>query len=1186
MLSIALLGPLRLSSDGQVLKFSARPKTLPLLAYLLLQRGRPVERKSVSFILWPDETEAAARVNLRRHLYQLQRALPPAAVGQPWLLNESDTIQWNPAADYWLDIADFERLSTALETLAAAAMLYRGDLLADLYDDWLFYDRERLRNLYFADLSRLIAQKRAQRDYPAAIGYAQQLLAYDPLREDTLRQLLSLSYEAGDRGGALQIYKRFAQQLLEELGIDPMPETAAVYEAIIRNARLPGSDTERVQLGEDSRATGDERHAAPNLPFVGRERELEQLRGWWQRAAKGKGGVALIAGEVGLGKTRLAAELTREAEREGARVLLGSTTHIEPVPYQPVVEALRAALPLLAALEIEPLWLAALSGLLPELQLRRAGAFEPAWLPLPALPPAGERMRLFEAVARCLQGLARPRPVLLILEDLHWASAATIALLEYLARRVPDHAILILATYREEEAALAHPLRDRRRRLQRENRVTHIALGQLTPEAIETLVAQMPALASERGELARRLFLASEGHPLYLAELVRELLDTQQGEQMSAPRSFQTLIRSRVAQLTSPARALAEVAAVVGPAFDVELVREVSGWSERQILDAIDELLGSHLVSSARGHSRSDYSFSHHLVQAAVYDDIPAPARRHHHRRVAQALEGMYQTRLDELAAELAAHWEQGGEPEMAARYHLRAARQALALYADESALGYLARALEQSQDARTHFELRALTESIHGRRGERQAQAADLEKLVELARSFDDDELLCEVLRRQILYRRALGERREEAALIAILHARAAGSGQVRWQAEALQAEGIYRTLLSDYDAARTLLQQALDLRQATNDAAGQAECYAALAETATLQGRLEEAQTLLQRAASLAAPEAGQALLMQYLRSAAVTATVQVQIDSAYQLGAQLLELCRTTGDSVGEADAHARLAAAAGRLFRVAEARRHYEQAETLYALHGNQKGRAVVLLNSAMLLANLGQYSEAIAQNRRAEALFEAMGDTRGQMVSAINTTLYLIQGADYASARLTGARGLQLAREIKSELYEAYALSNLATAERELNELPLAIRHMQAAIVLRRKFGQPVELATDLTDLTIAYLRAGKLKAARVTLGELLEIFAADPEHMTYPQYILWTAAQTYHALHEPEQAEQFLRREQEALHAKAAAIPDPASRTTFLQMAVNRELLAAIERGQWPPLPRPKPRPSSRPITH
>jgi len=173
---------------------------------------------------------------------------------------------------------------------------------------------------------------------------------------------------------------------------------------------------------------------------------------------------------------------------------------------------------------------------------------------------------------------------------------------------------------------------------------------------------------------------------------------------------------------------------------------------------------------------------------------------------------------------------------------------------------------------------------------------------------------------------------------------------------------------------------------------------------------------------------------------------------------------------------------------------------------------------------------------------------------------------------------------ELARAMQSELYEAYALSNLATAERELGQLAQAIAHMEAATSLRRKFGQAVELATDLTDLTIAYVRAGELAAARATSAELMAIFAADPEHMTYPQYILWAAAQTSRASGESDRAQELLAQAHAALQAKAVSIPDPASRTTFLQMPTNSQLLAAYEHGDWPrekKPPRPRRTPSS-----
>ncbi len=478
MLHIHLLGRPHFLIDGEPAEFASLPRTWPLWAYLLLHSSHPVKRETLAFTLWPDEPEASARANLRRHLHDLKRILPApdGSPGRDWLLIDARTIRWNPECDYRLDVIEFERLSGSGDTLAEAVALYKGDFLESSYDDWLFYERERLRDLYLADLSQLIVRSRAERDYPLAATYAHRLLEIDPFREDALRQLMAVRYEAGDRSGALQAYEQFARRLREELGVEPMPETAALREAVIREARLPGG----TGFDASSPVPGSSANRVERLllPFVGRESELEQLRGWWSRAARGKGGLVMLGGEAGIGKTRLADQLGTHAELEGARILLGNTTFAEPLPYQALVGALRSALPLLAALEIEPLWLAAVASLIPELRTRRGEG--PGRLPLGVpLDPERERSRLFEGLARCLEGLARPRPLLVILEDLHWAGATTSSLLEFLARHVSQHPVLILATYREEETPRAHPLRDLRRRLQGESQLRHLALGPL-----------------------------------------------------------------------------------------------------------------------------------------------------------------------------------------------------------------------------------------------------------------------------------------------------------------------------------------------------------------------------------------------------------------------------------------------------------------------------------------------------------------------------------------------------------------------------------------------------------------------------------------------------------------------------------------------------------------------------------
>jgi predicted ATPase/DNA-binding SARP family transcriptional activator len=1161
MLRIYLFGHLRVMADGSTLKFLLPPKAVSLWAYLLLHRSTPTPRDSLAYTLWPDVSESAARANLRRHLHLLQRALPSALPDLPWLHSDAVTIRWNPHADDWCDVAEFERLSTDSTRLADAVALYTGDLLESLYDDWIFSARERLRNLDFADLNQLILQCRTRRDYPAAIAYAQQVLNRDPLHSDTVRQLMTLRYESGDGAGALQVYKRFVRLLRDELGVEPMPEMVALYEAIIKNARLPGS----VPLAE-AVVADDQMHGA-TLPFVGREAEMEQLGIWWGRAARGQGCVIMIGGEAGIGKSRLSAELAGQAEREGARVLVGSTAFAESAPYQAIVDALRSALPLIAVLDIDALWLAAVASLIPELRTRR-----PKLPILPPLDPDREQTRVFEGLARTLEALAQPRPVLLILEDLHRAGAATIALLEYLARRVSRHSLLILVNYRDEETSRTHPLRDLRRRLQREDLVNHLALGRLGSQAVESLVAQVYGLDTKASELAQRLYAECEGNPLFLGELIRDLLESGQSQHAfkSTPSGINGIIAGRVARLSEQTRLLVGIAAVVGEAFDVELVVQVSGWSEDQVHKCLGELIDHQVVREMGGSHRSDYAFTHHLIQAAIYAEIPADDRQRRHRRVAQIMEEMYPQQLDELATQMALHFDQGNDPTSATPYYLRAGRHALAVSAADEALAYLTRGLELAVNPRLRFDLYALCETIHGRRGQRGEQRADLEQLDQLAHSLAEQNLVCDSLSRQILYERALGDREAEARCIAALTACAVSSGDRHWQIEALQAEATHQLLLGKFDDARAMLERVLRLRESLGETSSQAECYSLLAEAEVLQGHFSQAQKMLSRAAAVAGVQTNQSLLVQTLRSAAIAAMVQVDIDTAYALGQQMLELCQASGDRVGEADAHTRLGAAAARLFRVAEARERYEQAEDMYALLGDRKGQAATLINAAMLMANLGNYGAAMAQDRKAEALFLSLNDLRGQAIAAINFAWHAILQGAYATAAESAARGLEQARSMKSQVYEAYALSNLGAAERELGALPQAIEHIQAGINLRRKLGQAVELATDLTDLTITYLRTGDTNAARRTADEMLRILTADPDHMTYPQYILWAAAQTYRATGETEQSGAFLARAYTTLQQKASIIPDPPSRTTFLQIPFNRELLAAFEHGEWP----------------
>jgi predicted ATPase/DNA-binding SARP family transcriptional activator len=305
MLHIHLFGYLRLLVDGQPYRFQALPKTTSLLAYLLLHRDEAVTREHLAYLLWDDVPEAEARANLRRHLHDLTRALPADA---GWLLRDARSVQWNPAAPVWLDIAEFERLCRDTGRLTEAIALYTGDLLQALYDDWVAPERERLRALHLATLGRLIGRERERGDLDQAQVYARQLLSQDPLREDIVRDYMLLRHERGDRAGAMQLYQQFTARLAEELGVAPMPETRAVYEQIA-SSQPPAP----APLPPPSLTLGAPSPEPPhNLParltsFVGRGEELANVC----RLIGAPGSptrLLTITGPGGTGKTRLALE--------------------------------------------------------------------------------------------------------------------------------------------------------------------------------------------------------------------------------------------------------------------------------------------------------------------------------------------------------------------------------------------------------------------------------------------------------------------------------------------------------------------------------------------------------------------------------------------------------------------------------------------------------------------------------------------------------------------------------------------------------------------------------------------------------------------------------------------------------------------------------------------------------------
>jgi len=1136
VLQIKLFYQPSLNQDGVSLTIS--PAAWRLLAYLLLY-NQPHDRLRLVAAIYPDVDEPTARARLRRTIHKLN-ATPLADC----LLVTATTVQINPTADYWLDVADFKRLAGDPTTLAEAAALYQGGLLLNLYDDWLIIERERLHYLYVGLLENLLQTARSNRDYAAAIDYARRLLAIEPLHEFALRQLLTVRYLAGDRTGALNEYTRFATFLQTKLGSTPTLETVALYTAIQRNQPLPGTT-----ISPSSITSPTNPKLNYNLPLIGRETELGQLTAAWEQAAAGCGSVVFVSGEAGIGKSRLAAEISTQVEAAGGRVLFGQTAAQETQPYQAVVQVLRAGLPLLTGTGVDSLALRALLPLLPELTAHGLTA-------LPALTPTQEQARLYWAVATTMQAMARGRPLLVVLEDLHAATAATISLLRAVVEGLSEHPLLLLATYREEEVERAHPLRELRAELVAAGSAQVVALSRLEQTAVQVLVAQVPGLEAVSAALALR----SDGHPFFLSELIASWLA---GNETSLPAGVQQLIAARTARLKPNSRLAAEVAVVLGTTFSVETLREVTGWDERQAQSAISELLDRRLVRE-EGSSGIDYAFSHQLIQETIYAGLTEDVRQRRHQRAGLVLEEMLADAADR-PAELARHFDLGGDAARAARHYRRAAEQALKVYADDEALAALSRAQVLTSGAQVEFELRAMCESIHARRGEREAQAVELAAMQELAEQLRDLNLKLEASRRLVVMYGVLGERGEQQASLQQLSSYAKASGAAQWLADSHYEWADYYLAINEYSLSIEEANAALAIYRQLGDGQQEMTCYCIVAHNRQLLGDNEAANEIMNHV--LATFREAEHSVRAY-QTAAQAAYVVGDYSVAMARAEKMLAICQQGRLLAGQAIAYA---IASFVLYKQGHIRQASERLQASIALAtkiGYQNNAALNTGNLGLIYALYGRADEAIALLEQAAVMFErtnarlALSMTTASLMIAFNALGNYERSQQLGQAWLTE-------HPVAEPERRGGTLVQLGIAERGLGNAAAAVSYHQTALAAYLSIDTDEQTLLAHSELAVSYLAAGRLADAQQEVAALLALSPRWGSVLDHSSYPYWVAAITYHAADDM-QAHSYLHQAYGLLQAQIERIADPDWQASFMTLPLSRQLVAAYERDEWP----------------
>jgi DNA-binding SARP family transcriptional activator/predicted ATPase len=656
-LKLALLGNVEICRDGAPVTRFRTSKNLALLCYLAVT-GRAHSRADLAGLLWGELPEANAHNHLRKALTNLRQLVGP------YLSITRQSVAFNHAGAYWLDVELFEAglrgvsPEADIEGLGEAVELYRGDFLEGLYvrgalafEEWVLAERARLRELALDALHTLAVHhtRRGHTGHAAAMDYTTRLLAMEPWREEAHRGLMLLLAREGERGAALAQYQTCRQVLADELGVEPAPETADLYQRI-RDGELGGPLP--APVAPPSFLSTPPPHPPPRAPFVSRERELAQLDGFLELALAGRGRVVFVTGEAGTGKTVLVGEFTRRAQEQHAGLVVagGNCNAYTGAgdPYLPF----RDILSLLTG-DVEARWAAGaisqegacrLWSLVPHSAqtLVEAGPdlvdsfipgrslFTRAALAMPdgadwlgqlqelvakkeANPGrAGLKQRdLFEQYSQVLQTLARERPLLLVLDDLQWADTGSINLLFHLGRRLAGGRLLVVGVYRPAEVALGrggerHPLEPVVNELQRHFGNIQVDLRQSEDRRfVEALVDTEPNRLGV--EFREALYQQTRGHALFTVEMLHgmqergDLVQDERGrwieglvvDWQTLPARVEGVIGERIGRLPAGLQAALKVASVEGEVFTAEVVARVRAAGEldtvQQLSDELDQ---------------------------------------------------------------------------------------------------------------------------------------------------------------------------------------------------------------------------------------------------------------------------------------------------------------------------------------------------------------------------------------------------------------------------------------------------------------------------------------------------------------------------------------------------------------------------------------------------------------------
>lgn len=1181
-IEIKLMGPLQLFRDGAPVPLPATRKSQSLLGYLAIHLGERFERNHLAGLFWGDRPEPRSRRSLATALWRIRRTLGPGST------IEADRISvcLPPQPGLWVDVAAFDGLlqGQRVDDLRQAVNLYRGDLLAGHYDDWVITARYGVQASCEDALTRWIRHDREHNRPEGVLDATRRLLALDPAREDAHQAAIWAYLALGRQASAVEQYRRCQAALSAELGLTPSERTRSLVEGLLEELSVQSIGvTESGPRSTDVQPVRRTSHFTPGmpdsdheLPMVGRATEVSLLQTAIARLRDGDGCFVVIRGEAGAGKSRLLHYLLSLAEWKGVVAAMGACYLVERAgPFLPISDILisLAKSPLLQGLEAARAAAAKAEAVL------SADLGAQPWNDGLLIPHGVDpQPQVFDRVAESLREIANTTPFVLAIDDIHWGTRSTLSLLRFLVAELKDEPLAFVVTERLTVGDQGQPATSAAEWMPAS--ATAIDLKRLEAADVEEWIDQIFPGAIGTSQFAERLFQESRGNPLYVAEFLRSVdqlipdigsannrpdLGQISRAPWPIPSGIRNAVRLQTNALPSDAALALQAASVAGSEFDLAMLSEVLAWGEDRILEAIETLLSRWLLHEGTGMAMRDLAFAHPVIRETLYNDLAPGERQRLHRQWARALKQSGQGQVD---AEIAHHWNMAKEWELAADRWLRAGFAAAQQYAYPEALDYWRRAQlalrrlpnepNEGLGIRLCNMLLARAD-IHHLQGDSELRWVDLDTAQALASRIDNPTLSNRVAVKRAYHLNMDGDY-EQAIELGKRVADRTSDGDRRLKARALAEWGFAHYFRGEHLEAMRVLERAL--ASEPESSAIRATILSTLSYVYYHVDDYARSLAYREQAIRIRRELAIVPRLAEDLTDMGVLYLRLGDTDQAAQYLAEALATSVQAHSKVAESYARNQLGELAAAQGDLEGALDQYHKSLQLQRETGSRRGEASALSNAGAVQVAMGDFQTAEIQLEQAAVIQESIGYAKGlaETQCRIANLRWITGRPDLALEACQFA--LSLAKADGDHHSACLAHVNLARVCASQGELKRAQSESRLGLEEAEQTGsRPLKALALLVSAQVLLAGGSDQKALNQALmamevGDGLRSIEVAEEEI---ELVLGEALL---ACHQSEEAEVHLKRARELLADQAARIQSPDKRKRFLTLHPVRQRMS------------------------